>query len=51
MSQLSTLLFPLYNLRLNRKLESHLTDDNRRYDKFMLYLILFHWFTATFITS
>lgn len=51
MSKLTTLLFPLYNLHLNRILEPHLKEDNRRYDKFMLYLILIHWFTATFITA
>lgn len=51
MGDWNKLFFPFFNLHLNGKLEPFLKEDYLRYDRFMLYLILIHWITATTITS
>ncbi len=51
MNELNKLFFPFYNLRLNTRLEPFLKEDYLRYDKFMLYLILLHWITASTVTA
>lgn len=51
MSELTKLFFPFFNLHLHDRLEPYLKEDYLRFDRFMLYLILLHWVTATVITS
>jgi len=45
------LLSPLKTLDLYPQIDDHLKEDNLRSDRFMLYLIIIHWVTATFITA